>query len=79
MNQRPLLVRVGLVALGTIMVLAGLVGLFVPIMPGWLLIIPGLALLAGEFVWARRLLDGAKSRLDRIRGRRSGSSDSRAA
>lgn len=45
----------------------GLFGLFIPVMPGWLLIIPGLAILAGEYVWARRLLDGARNRLDQVR------------
>jgi len=45
----------------------GLLGLFIPVMPGWLLIIPGLAILAGEYVWARRLLDGARNRLDQVR------------
>ncbi|MFP3913436.1 MAG: PGPGW domain-containing protein [Actinomycetota bacterium] len=44
----------------------GLVGLVLPVMPGWLLIIPGLSLWAGEFVWAARLRDGARSRLRRV-------------
>ena len=42
--------------------MGGLVGLLLPIVPGWLLIIPGLAILGTEFVWARRLLDTAKAK-----------------
>lgn len=54
---------------GGLIVIAGLVGLFVPVMPGLLLIIPGLALLAREFVWARRLLDRTQTQLGLIRPR----------
>jgi uncharacterized protein (TIGR02611 family) len=35
--------------------------------PGWLAIAGGLALLAAEFVWARRLLDALKSQTERLR------------
>ena len=35
--------------------------------PGWLTILGGLALLAAEFVWARRLLNKLKSQTERIR------------
>lgn len=38
------------------LLLVGLVGLLLPILPGWLLLIPGLLLLASHFHWARRLL-----------------------
>ena len=37
--------------------------------PGWLTITAGLALLAGEFPWARRLLDRVKDAANRIRPR----------
>lgn len=47
------------------MIALGLVGLVLPVMPGWLLLIPGLSLWAGEFVWAARLRDGARDRLRR--------------
>jgi uncharacterized protein (TIGR02611 family) len=65
--RRPLLVRIALVTLGTILVLAGLIGLLLPIVPGWLLIIAGLAILGTEFVWARRLLDAAKQKARQVR------------
>lgn len=51
---------------GTTVTLVGLAGLALPVLPGWLLIFAGLAILAGEFVWARRLLDGAKARATQV-------------
>jgi uncharacterized protein (TIGR02611 family) len=35
--------------------------------PGWLTIIAGLAMLAGEFQWAQRLLDQVKDAASRLR------------
>jgi hypothetical protein len=58
----PLLVKLSRMLVGTTLVLAGIAGLVLPILPGWLLIIAGLALLARDFFWARRLLDIVKSR-----------------
>lgn len=43
--------------------LAGLIGLALPILPGWVWLIPGLMILAREFTWAKRLLDWLKARL----------------
>lgn len=40
---------------GGVLIAAGLAGLVLPIVPGWLLIIPGLALWSSEFVWAAKL------------------------
>lgn len=60
--RRPLVIRIVLVMIGTMLLVGGLIGLLLPIVPGWLLIIPGLAILGTEFVWARRLLDTAKAR-----------------
>lgn len=62
---------------GTLLIGLGVVGLVVPVMPGWLFIIPGLSLWAGEFAWARRLRDGARERFlgttgtDRVNHRRT--------
>ena len=42
--------------------------LFVTPGPGWLVILSGLAVLAAEFLWARRLLDRLKSGADRVVG-----------
>ncbi len=65
--RRPLLIRIVAVVGGTIMVLAGLIGLLLPVVPGWLLIFAGLAILATEFLWARRLLDTAKAKASNIK------------
>ena len=55
--------RVARIAAGGILVLAGLIGLALPILPGWVWLIPGLAILAREFTWAQRVLDWLKARL----------------
>lgn len=67
--RRPLIVRVILVMFGTILLVGGLIGLLLPVVPGWLLIIPGLAILGTEFVWARRLLDTAKAKASDLKAR----------
>lgn len=48
--------------LGTLMLTIGIVGLVVPVLPGWLLIIAGLAVLRTEFRWADRLAGRARAR-----------------
>lgn len=48
--------------------LIGLAGLFLPVLPGVVLIAAGLTLLARRFAWAERVVDGIKSRIpDRSR------------
>jgi uncharacterized membrane protein YbaN (DUF454 family) len=49
---------------GFALVLIGIVGLIMPIMPGWVFIIPGLVLLADYFPPIRRLLDWARQKLE---------------
>ncbi len=61
------MVKVIRTVVGSLLLVLGVVGLFMPVMPGWLLIIPGLALLAKDFVWAERLQTAARTRLDRAR------------
>lgn len=57
--RRSFIVKVGLTAVGAALVVVGLIGIILPVMPGFLFLIPGLAILAGEYHWARRLLDKA--------------------
>lgn len=52
--------RIAKVVVGFGLLLAGIVMLVTP-GPGWLTIAGGLAMLAGEFPWARRALDSIKS------------------
>ena len=47
---------------GFLLVLVGIAGLILPVMPGWIFLIPGLALLAERFHWARRLVAWAKEK-----------------
>jgi uncharacterized protein (TIGR02611 family) len=54
------------VLFGLTLLLAGLIMLVTP-GPGWLTIALGLAVLAAEFVWARRLLNRLKAQGIRLR------------
>ena len=47
---------------GFVMVLVGIVGLILPIMPGWIFLIPGLVMLSEHFDWAKRLVVWAKEK-----------------
>ena len=54
--------RLGVSIVGFVLILGGIAGLALPILPGWLLIIAGLAVLATEYAWAERALDSAKQK-----------------
>ena len=54
------------IVVGFTVLLAGVVMLVTP-GPGWVTIALGLAILAAEFVWARRLLDHLKAKGVQIR------------
>lgn len=43
--------------MGVGMVILGIIGLILPIMPGWIFLIPGLMILAEEFPWLDRFLN----------------------
>lgn len=60
--------RIAVSVVGFALVAVGLVMLVVP-GPGLLAIIAGLAVLATEYTWARRMLDETKQRSKRIAGR----------
>jgi uncharacterized membrane protein YbaN (DUF454 family) len=47
---------------GMAMLIAGVIGWLLPVIPGWAFFIPGLVLLSHEFHWARRLLNWLKSK-----------------
>jgi hypothetical protein len=51
---RNTLVRIGVGIAGSALLLLGIAGLLVPILPGWALIIGGLLVLGREFAWADR-------------------------
>jgi hypothetical protein len=61
------------IVVGVGLILVGLVGLVMPVMPGWAFIIPGLVILAEYSRTVRRLLDWAKERLESVKTRTGGS------
>ena len=62
------LLRYGKIAGGFLLLAAGIAMIALP-GPGWLTIFAALAILAGEFLWARKLLDRLKSQVNRLRHR----------
>jgi hypothetical protein len=48
---------------GISLVIVGLLGLLLPIMPGWIFLIPGLVLLGDYFPPIRRLVEWAKRKM----------------
>lgn len=61
--------RAGITLVGGIVLLAGIFGIVAPLLPGPLLIIAGLAILASEYAWARRALMSAKDHAKKVRNR----------
>lgn len=43
--------------MGVGLVILGIIGLILPIMPGWVFLIPGLMILAEQFPWLDRFLN----------------------
>ncbi len=54
--------RIGVTIAGVVVLIIGLAGLVLPVLPGWVLIFVGLGILATEYVWAQRLLKLAKEK-----------------
>lgn len=54
------------IAGGTLLVLLGVLGLILPIMPGWIFLIPGLVILGEYFPPVRRLVDWAKAKASQV-------------
>lgn len=49
--------QIGMLALGAVLIAGGLLGFLLPILPGYLLFIPGLAILTARSRFTARLLD----------------------
>lgn len=49
------------------LILIGIVGLILPVMPGWVFIIPGLVILAEYSPRVRRVLDWAREKVEGVR------------
>ena len=54
--------RIAILALGWVFILFGIVGLFLPILQGFLFLLIGLALLSSESRTARRILERLRAR-----------------
>ena len=66
--------RIAILALGWVFILFGIVGLFLPILQGFLFLLIGLALLSSESKTARRILERLRARypgLGEVRPRRA--------
>lgn len=76
MRSLPRPFRLVLVTLGgVVLILLGVAGLALPVLPGWLLIAAGLGVLSLEYHWAARVRQRTVERFvavrDRTRSRRS--------
>ena len=58
--KRTRAVRAARIAGGSLLLIVGLAGWILPVIPGWPFVIPGLILLGEEFHWARRSLEWLK-------------------
>ena len=63
-KQRSLLGKLLRLAAGTGLLIIGIIGLILPIMPGWIFVIPGLLILADFFPPIHRLVTWAKGKLE---------------
>src|SRR4249919_1129714 len=71
--------RIAVTVAGTVVLLLGIAGLALPILPGWALIFVGLGILATEYVWARKLLMKAKETAIAAKDKAFARKDARAA
>lgn len=62
--------RVALAVVGLVVFAVGVAGLAIPILPGWLLILTGLATTFEQFSWGRRLVARVRARIYEIGNRR---------
>ena len=54
--------RWGKISLGFLLILIGVIAGFIPVIQGWMFVLPGLAILATEFVWAKRIESWVKTK-----------------
>jgi hypothetical protein len=53
------------IGLGVVLVLVGITGLLLPVMPGWVFLIPGLVILGDYFPPIKRLVTWAKNKAEK--------------
>lgn len=59
--------KVGRIAVGVGLILIGIVGLILPVMPGWVFIIPGLVILSDHSPRIKRVLEWARRKFEDAR------------
>jgi len=59
---KGLLKRVAILALGWSLVLGGIIGMFLPVVPGGLLIVAGALILSPQCAWLQRALEKCRAR-----------------
>ncbi len=59
------------ITLGIVLVIVGIIGWILPVVPGFPFLIPGLIILGEYFPPVRRLLDWAKKKYDEHKARRN--------
>ena len=55
------------IASGIGLLIVGIIGLILPVMPGWVFVIPGLMILADYYPPIKRLLDWAKAKYQSVK------------
>lgn len=73
MFNRRVLRKVMVLIGGVLLIGLGLIGIVLPVLPGFLFLVGGLLLMSTEYAWAGRALAWARQRFDR-RAARGGSS-----
>ena len=56
MSMKAAFKRIGILVLGWAFVLLGIAGVFLPVLPGFVLVGVGLLILSTEYIWAHRLV-----------------------
>jgi uncharacterized membrane protein YbaN (DUF454 family) len=49
---------------GVFLVIIGILGIILPVMPGWIFLIPGLVILSEHYSWAKRVLSWAREKVE---------------
>jgi uncharacterized membrane protein YbaN (DUF454 family) len=61
--------KIVLTVVGSILVTLGIIGIVLPVMPGWLFLIPGLVILSNYFPGIKRLLRWAREKAGQARSK----------
>jgi len=59
--------RIAVVALGSALMLGGIIGLFLPVVPGDLLIGAGVLMLSTQYAWLRQAVEKCRARFPFVR------------